>query len=69
MTNILYDTLLAPHSKNDATFLLLDEPGAPAKLSYAAFVAQTAQLAHVLVENGVSPGDRVLVQAPCRCQT
>lgn len=61
MTNTLYDALIAPHAQNDAVFLALDDG---ARISYADFVGRVAQLAHVLTEAGVQPGDRVVVQAP-----
>lgn len=61
MTNTLYDALFAPHAQNDQIFLTLDDGS---HVSYARFVGRVAQLAHVLVNAGVKPGDRVLVQAP-----
>lgn len=61
MTNTLYDALIAPHAKSDATFLTLDDGRT---LSFADFTCRVAQLAHVLQDAGVSAGDRVLVQAP-----
>lgn len=60
MTNTLYDALIAPHAQNDSAFLVLDDG---TTLSYAGFVARVAQLAHVLKDAGVSPGDRIVVQA------
>jgi malonyl-CoA/methylmalonyl-CoA synthetase len=61
VTNVLYDALIAPHAQNDAIFLSLDDGSS---LTYAGFVARVAQLAHVLRDAGVQPGDRVVVQAP-----
>ncbi|WP_223427135.1 AMP-binding protein [Tateyamaria pelophila] len=61
MTNILYDALIAPHAQNNAAFLVLDDG---TTMTYAGFVARVAQLAHVLKDAGVRPGDRVVVQAP-----
>jgi len=61
VTNTLYDALIAPHANNDATFLTLDDG---TQVSYANFVSRVAQLAHVLTDAGVKPGDRVVVQAP-----
>lgn len=61
MTNTLYDALIAAHAQNDATFLVLDDG---TTWTYAGFVARVAQLAHVLTDAGVRPGDRVAVQAP-----
>lgn len=60
MTNTLYDALIAPHAQNNSAFLVLDDG---TTLSYAGFVARVAQLAHVLKDAGVSPGDRIVVQA------
>ncbi|MCI2400498.1 malonyl-CoA synthase [Aliiroseovarius subalbicans] len=61
MTNPLYDALIAPHAGNSATFLECDDGS---QLRYDAFVRRAAQMAHVLVAAGVTPGDRVVVQAP-----
>ncbi|MFP7571136.1 malonate--CoA ligase [Marivita sp. S2033] len=61
MTNILYDALIAPHATNDAAFLVQDDGSV---VTYAQFVQRTAQIAQVVTAHGVSPGDRVLVQAP-----
>ena len=61
MTNTLYDALIAPHSQSERPFLACDDGKT---VSYAAFVKRVAQLAYVLVNAGVSPGDRVVVQAP-----
>ncbi len=61
MTNTLYDALFAPHAAASGVFLTLDDG---TELSYSGFVGRVAQLAHVLVNAGVKPGDRVVVQAP-----
>ena len=61
MTNTLFDALFAPHTANDANFLTFDDG---TQLKYSEFAARVAQLAHVLVNAGVTPGDRVVVQAP-----
>ena len=61
MTNTLYDALIAPQAQNKATFLTLDDG---TDVSYAGFVSRVAQLANVLTQAGVKPGDRVVVQAP-----
>ena len=61
MTNILYDALIARHAHSDALFLTLDDG---TTRTYAQFVERVAQLAHVLKEADVNPGDRVVVQAP-----
>lgn len=66
MTNTLYDALIAPHAQNDAVFLTLDDGS---RVSYQDFVSRVAQLAHVLSDAGVKPGDRVLVQAPKLLET
>lgn len=69
MTNHLYDALFAHHIGNDRCFLLLDEAGtAPREMSFDAFVARAGQLATVLIDHGVAPGDRVVVQAPKRSE-
>ncbi|WP_294229604.1 AMP-binding protein [uncultured Shimia sp.] len=61
MTNTLYDALFAPHERNPAVFLRCDDGTA---LRYDAFLKRAAQLAHVLKNAGVQPGDRIVVQAP-----
>jgi malonyl-CoA/methylmalonyl-CoA synthetase len=61
MSKVLYDALIELHATNNAVFLVLDDG---TEVSFAAFVARVAQLAHVLVQVGVTPGDRVVVQAP-----
>ncbi|WP_341368413.1 malonyl-CoA synthase [Yoonia sp. BS5-3] len=61
MTNTLYDALIAPHADNEQTFLDCDDGST---LSYGGFVRRVAQLAHVVTNAGVQPGDRILVQAP-----
>ncbi|SMX22880.1 AMP-binding protein [Boseongicola aestuarii] len=61
MTNTLYDALIAPHATNGAVFLTLDDGS---RVTYAEYVARVAQLANVLGDAGVKPGDRVVVQAP-----
>ncbi|WP_390910785.1 AMP-binding protein [Pseudosulfitobacter sp. SM2401] len=66
MTNTLYDALIAPHAENNAPFLINDEGTA---LTYAGFVRRVAQLANVLKNMGVAPGDRIVVQAPKQTDT
>ncbi|NOD75898.1 MULTISPECIES: malonyl-CoA synthase [unclassified Ruegeria] len=61
MTNTLYDSLFAQHEGNEAPFLQLDDGRV---VSYDAFHRRAAQIAHVLKKSGVSPGDRIVVQAP-----
>ena len=60
MTNTLYDALFAPHANNDAVFLACDDGS---QISYARFVGRVGQLAHVVTQAGVKPGDRIVVQA------
>jgi malonyl-CoA/methylmalonyl-CoA synthetase len=59
MPNALYDALFAPHQESGRPFLYLPDGTV---LSYGAFLGLTAQIAHVLQEEGVKPGDRVAVQ-------
>jgi malonyl-CoA/methylmalonyl-CoA synthetase len=66
VTNTLYDALIAPHARSDRPFLECDDG---TTLTYAGFVRRVAQLAHVLVNAGVKPGDRIFVQAPKRSDT
>ncbi|WP_282154294.1 malonate--CoA ligase [Ruegeria atlantica] len=61
MTNTLYDSLFARHEDNKAPILQLDDGRV---VSYDAFLKRAAQIAHVLQNSGVSPGDRIVVQAP-----
>ncbi len=61
VTNILYDALIAPHEESTASFLHCDDGST---LTYGAFVRRAAQIAHVLRDAGIRPGDRVVVQAP-----
>jgi len=61
MTNTLYDALIAPHANNNNPFLDCDDG---TTLSYSGFVRRVAQLANVLKDAGVAPGDRIVVQAP-----
>ena len=60
MTNTLYDALIAPHSDSNAVFLTLDDSNT---VTFAAFAGRVAQLAHVLTQADVAPGDRIVVQA------
>jgi malonyl-CoA/methylmalonyl-CoA synthetase len=59
MTNPLYDTLFGAHAGQDTPFLIL--PDGQIR-THADFLAQTAQLAHVLVDAGLTPGDRLAAQ-------
>lgn len=66
MTNTLYDALIAPHANNTRPFMTCDDGRT---ITYAGFVQRVAQLAHVLRDAGVRPGDRILVQAPKTADT
>jgi len=59
MANPLYDTLFGAHAGRDASFLHLIDGST---VTYATFLAQSAQIAHVLIGLGIQPGDRVAVQ-------
>jgi malonyl-CoA/methylmalonyl-CoA synthetase len=61
MPNPLYYALVLPHRGGEKTFLDL---GGKGTLSFGGFADLAARIATVLVEQGVSPGDRVAVQAP-----
>lgn len=61
MTNVPYEALIGRHARNNAVFLVLDDGS---QLTYAGLLARVAQVAHVLRNAGVGPGDRVVVQAP-----
>lgn len=61
MTNALYEALIAPHKGNPATFLTCDDG---TTISFDEFTKRASQIANVLTEAGVTPGDRILVQAP-----
>lgn len=66
MTNTLYDALFGAHATNAAQFLETDDG---TSLSYAAFVRLVAQTANALVDAGLTPGGRIVVQAPKLAQT
>jgi len=59
MPNPLFDTLFAPHAGRSETFLFLPRG---LQFSYGAFLERAAQFAHALVNAGVEPGDRLVVQ-------
>ena len=59
MSNYLYDGVFAPHAGSSKTFLY----AADGEVSYADFTALTDRIANMLVAEGVTPGDRVAVQA------
>ena len=66
MSNTLYDGLWGAQTNNNATFLETDNGQA---ISYASFIGLAAKTANALVSAGLSPGDRVVVQAPKLVQT
>jgi malonyl-CoA/methylmalonyl-CoA synthetase len=59
MANPLYDTLFGRHLGSSKPFLHLPDG---ATLSYSEFLAMASRIAHVLVQCGLEPGDRVAVQ-------
>ncbi len=59
MTNTLYDALFKPYQGSDATFLYFADG---TTLSFGGFVERAAQMAHVLAEAGLQPGDRLAAQ-------
>ncbi len=59
MANPLYDRLFGRHAGKDSTFLHLPDG---TTLTHAAFLEMAAQFAHVLVDQGLKPGDRMAMQ-------
>ncbi|MEP2639715.1 malonyl-CoA synthase [Roseobacter sp.] len=59
MTNPLFDHLFGRHDGQDTAFLIL--PGGQT-LTHAAFLAMAARYAHVFVDLGLKPGDRLALQ-------
>lgn len=59
MTNPLFDQLFAKHTGMSKPFLRLDDGTV---VSYAAFLGLAGQMAHVLTQSGLQPGDRLAVQ-------
>ncbi|MCV6587297.1 MAG: AMP-binding protein, partial [Marinibacterium sp.] len=59
MANILYDALFGCHAGQDTPFLHLPDGTV---LTHDAFLTQAAQMAHVMVDAGLTPGDRVAAQ-------
>ena len=59
MTNHLYDRVFGTHASSTKTFLYTDS----GEISFADFAATTNRIANTLVAAGVTPGDRVAVQA------
>ena len=65
MANFLFDGLLGGRETDPATLLRI--PGS-ADWSYADTVAASGRLANLLLDAGVQPGDRVMVQVPKSAQ-
>ena len=61
MSNHLYDALMAPQASSERCFVR--QSGKP-DLSFREFATLASRLANRLVEAGLLPGDRVVVQAP-----
>jgi len=59
MSNHFYDQTFGRHAESDRIFLYTED----GDISFDAFAALTSQLANALVAAGLSPGDRVAVQA------
>jgi malonyl-CoA/methylmalonyl-CoA synthetase len=59
VANPLYDTLFGQHTGNTSVFMQLQDGTA---VTYARFLALSAQYAHVLAGLGLKPGDRAAVQ-------
>ncbi|MCU4652842.1 malonyl-CoA synthase [Roseibacterium sp. SDUM158016] len=59
MANPLYDRLFGAHAGRQDPFLILADGST---ISYAAFLAMAARIAHVLTRAGLSPGDRLAAQ-------
>jgi malonyl-CoA/methylmalonyl-CoA synthetase len=59
MSNHFYDQTFGRHAESDRIFLYTED----GDISFNAFAALTAQLANALVAAGLSPSDRVAVQA------
>ncbi|MDB5649654.1 MAG: malonyl-CoA synthase [Hyphomicrobiales bacterium] len=59
MSSNLFDLLQTATTDVERTVITTPEG---ARLSYGDLFAMTAQMAHVLVKNGVKPGDRIAAQ-------
>ncbi|MEL7091953.1 MAG: malonyl-CoA synthase [Pseudomonadota bacterium] len=59
MSNPLYDAFFGKHAGQETPFLLLPDGQV---ITHAAFLAQVAQMAHVLSDAGLQPGDRLAAQ-------
>jgi malonyl-CoA/methylmalonyl-CoA synthetase len=60
MSNLLYDTLFAPHSGKQTSFIF--DPLSGAKISYDEFLKCSARYANVIVTSGLDAGDRLAAQ-------
>ena len=61
MTNPLYHSFFERHRGSDALLMVLEDGS---RLSYQAFLDMASRFANALVEIGVQPGDRVVLQVP-----
>lgn len=59
MSNVLYDALYGPHAGSDKAYII---GPSGAVLTYGAFIAEAARMAHALRALGIKPGDRVAAQ-------
>ena len=64
MANVLYDALFGKHAGHDTPFLWLQDG---TKVTHATFLDQAAQFAYVLMDAGLTVGDRVAVQTEKSC--
>ena len=61
MTNPLYHSFFERHRNSDTLLMILEDGS---HLSYRAFLDMASRFANALVEIGVQPGDRVVLQVP-----
>ena len=61
MTNPLYHSFFERHRDSDALLMILEDGS---RLSYREFLDIASRFANALVEIGVQPGDRVVLQVP-----
>ncbi|MEY3046517.1 MAG: long-chain-fatty-acid--CoA ligase [Pseudomonadota bacterium] len=61
MTNPLYHSFFERHRDSDALLMILEDGS---RLSYRAFLDMASRFANALVETGIQPGDRVVLQVP-----
>lgn len=66
MANVLYDALFGKHTGHDTPFLWLENG---TKITHATFLDQAAQFAYVLMDAGLTIGDRVAVQTEKSCES